>query len=162
VDEVQRLLQAWRRERPDVDVAPLEVLSRVSRLAVHLGRVRAAAFTQVGLEEWGYDVLAALRRAGAPYQLSPSALIRETFVTSATITHRVDRLTEARLVARTPDPHDGRGVLVTLTIDGRDIVDRALKLLVDAELALLAPLAEPQRLQVGLALAQLLTVLDAG
>jgi DNA-binding MarR family transcriptional regulator len=161
MDEVARLLKAWRRERPEVDVAPLEVLSRVSRLAVHLARARAAAFAEVGLEEWGFDVLAALRRTGAPYQLSPGALIRETLVTSATITHRVDRLTERGLVSRAPDPRDGRGVVVSLTAAGRDLVDRALELLVAAEERLLAPLSQRQRRDVAAALGHLLAVLDA-
>ena len=70
-DEVDRIVAAWRRERPDLDVAPLEVLSRVSRLARHLDLARGAAFAAHGLERWEFDVLAALRRAGAPYELSP-------------------------------------------------------------------------------------------
>lgn len=144
-DTVDRLLAAWRRERPDVDTAPLEVFSRVSRLALHLGRMRAEAFRGVGLEEWGFDVLAALRRAGPPYQLSPGALLAETLVSSATTTHRLDRLETAGLVRRSRDPDDGRGVQVTLTDEGRRRVDRALDLLADAEARLLVPLAVPER-----------------
>ena len=87
-DEVDRLLEAWRRERPDLDVAPMEVLSRVSRLARHLDRARSQAFETHGLESWEFDVLAALRRAGAPYQLSPGKLLKETLVTSGTMTNR--------------------------------------------------------------------------
>ena len=77
-DEVDRLIEAWRRERPDLDVAPMEVLSRVSRLARHLDRARSQAFETHGLESWEFDVLAALRRAGKPYELSPGALLRAT------------------------------------------------------------------------------------
>src|SRR3954451_23887300 len=124
-DEVDRLLEAWRRERPDLDVAPMEVLSRVSRLARHLDRARSQAFETHGLESWEFDVLAALRRAGVPYQLSPGRLLKETLVTSGTMTNRVDRLAARGLVERLPDPHDRRGVLVRLTPEGRTAVDGA-------------------------------------
>lgn len=115
-DEVDRLVTAWRRERPDLDVEPLEVLSRVSRLARHLDRARRLAFSEVGLEPWEFDVLTALRRAGAPYQLSPGALLTQTLVTSGTMTNRIDRLAKKDLVERLPDPNDRRGVLVRLTL----------------------------------------------
>lgn len=161
-DEVARLLGEWERERPDVDLAPLEVFSRVSRLAVHLSRARAEAFAAVELEEWGFDVLAALRRSGAPYRRSPGALVRETLVTSATMTHRIDRLEAAGLVERRPDPDDGRGVLVGLTAAGRARVDRALDLLVEAETALLRPLPARDRTAVAAALRRLLVAVEEG
>ena len=123
-DEVDDLVAAWQSERPDLDVEPLQVLSRVSRLARHLDRARRVAFTGHGLETWEFDVLSALRRQGAPYQLSPGALLRTTLVTSGTMTNRVDRLAEAGLVRREPDPQDRRGVLVTLTPAGVDRVER--------------------------------------
>lgn len=144
-DSVDALLQAWRRERPDVDTTPLEVFSRVSRLAVHLGRLRSAAFAEVGLEEWAFDVLAALRRAGEPYQLSPGELGAQTLVSSATTTHRLDRLQAAGLVARSRSRADGRSVEVTLTSDGRERVDRALELLAHAEASALAALPPQAR-----------------
>src|SRR5207245_4415940 len=103
-DEVDRLVAAWRRERPDLDVEPLEVLSRVSRLARHLDRARRLAFSEHHLEPWEFDVLTALRRAGAPYQLSPGQLLTQTLVTSGTMTNRIDRLTKKGLVERLPDP----------------------------------------------------------
>src|SRR5881396_1598922 len=91
-DEVDRLIAAWRRERPDLDVEPMEVLSRITRLARHLDLARRSAFAAHGLESWEFDVLSALRRSGRPYQLSPGQLLRETMVTSGTMTNRVDRL----------------------------------------------------------------------
>ncbi len=136
-DEVDRIVAAWRRERPDLDVRPLEVLSRITRLARHLDRDRAAAFAQRELELWEFDVLATLRRSGPPYQLSPGQLIAQTMVTSGTMTNRVDRLAERALVARTPDPSDGRGVLVRLTGAGRQLVDETLADLLERERALL-------------------------
>jgi DNA-binding MarR family transcriptional regulator len=139
-DEVDRIVAAWRRERPDLDVEPLEVLSRVTRIARHLDRARAAAFSGHGLEIWEFDVLAALRRSGPPYELSPGQLVSQTLVTSGTMTNRIDRLEARRLVARHPDPNDGRGVLVRLTSPGRILVDTALAALLERERALLADL----------------------
>ena len=140
VDEVDRIVAAWRRERPDLDVSPLEVLSRVTRLARHLDRARGAAFAAHGLEVWEFDVLAALRRSGEPYELSPGQLTAEALVTSGTMTNRIDRLEQRSLVRRGPDPSDGRGVLVRLTDDGRALVDTALEDLLDRERRLLAQL----------------------
>jgi len=125
-DDVDRIVDAWRRERPDLDVAPMHILSRVSRLARHFDRDRGSAFAEHGLEGWEFDVLSALRRAGAPYELSPGQLVTQTLVTSGTMTNRVDRLTARGLVARSPDPSDRRGVKVTLTPQGRAVVDSAM------------------------------------
>jgi len=147
-DEVDRLVEAWRRERPDLDVAPLDVLSRVTRLARHLDRARRTAFETHDLETWEFDVLAALRRAGDPYELSPGALLTQTLVTSGTMTNRIDRLEAKVLVSRHPDPHDRRGVLVRLTPTGRARVDAALADLLDQERAILAALPEADRAQL--------------
>ena len=111
-DEVDRLAEAWQRERPDLDVSPLQVLSRVTRLARHLDKERSAAFAGSGLESWEFDVLAALRRAGPAHRLSPGQLLKETMVTSGTMTNRVDRLAARGLVTRDPNPDDRRAVLV--------------------------------------------------
>lgn len=142
-DDVDELVQAWARERPDLDLAPVEVFSRVTRLARHLDLARREAFTAHDIETWEFDVLAALRRAGAPYELSPGRLLRETLVTSGTMTNRVDRLAARGLVERLPDPDDRRGVLVRLTPEGNETVDGAFEALLTAESALLADL--PQR-----------------
>jgi DNA-binding MarR family transcriptional regulator len=139
-DEVDRLVAAWHRERPDLDVRPMHVLSRVTRLARHLDLARRQAFAEQNVEPWEFDVLSALRRAGAPYQLSPGQLVRETMVTSGTMTNRIDRLVEKRLVRRLPDPADRRGVIVSLTPDGRARVDAALAQLLAQEERLLATL----------------------
>jgi DNA-binding MarR family transcriptional regulator len=140
-DEVDHLVAAWQRERPDLDISPLYVLSRVSRLARHLDLARRQAFTEHGLESGEFDVLAALRRAGAPYVLSPGRLAVVTLVSSGTMTNRIDRLSDDGLVEREPDPSDGRGVLVRLTETGRAVVDAALTDLVERERALLAELS---------------------
>lgn len=144
-DEVDELVEAWARERPDLDVAPVEVFSRIGRLARHLDLARRDAFTAAQVESWEFDVLAALRRAGSPYELSPGRLLRETLVTSGTMTNRVDRLTGRGLVERLPDPHDRRGVLVRLTPEGKATVDHAFEQLLEAERTFLAGLPERDR-----------------
>jgi DNA-binding MarR family transcriptional regulator len=144
-DEVDRLVAAWARERPDLDVRPLEVLSRVTRLARHLDRARRTAFEAHDLEVWEFDVLAALRRAGRPYTLSPGALVAQTMVTSGTMTNRIDRLEERGLVTRQPDPTDRRGVRVQLTARGKESVDSALADLLAREQELLAGLSARQQ-----------------
>lgn len=144
-DEVERLVEAWQRERPDLDVRPMHVLSRVTRLARHLDLARRQAFTAHRLETWEFDVLSALRRAGAPYQLSPGRLLHETLVTSGTMTNRVDRLVAKGLVERSADPGDRRGVLVRLTAAGRARVDAALEGLLQSEQVLLSDLSVAER-----------------
>lgn len=156
-DEVDRIVEAWRRERPDLDVAPLAVLSRVSRLARHLDLARRGAFARHQLEVWEFDVLAALRRAGAPYQLSPGTLVNQTLVTSGTMTNRIDRLAARGLVERLPAPGDRRGVLVRLTGAGLARVDDAMTDLLSVERDLLADLGRADRDR----LADLLRVLVA-
>lgn len=147
-DEVDGLLAAWQRERPELDVAPLAVLSRVSRLARHLDRARRAAFAQHGLEVFEFDVLAALRRAGSPYELSPGQLLHQTLVGSGTMTNRLDRLESRGLVGRRPDPEDRRGIRVRLTARGRVLVDAAVTDLLAREKALLAALPDRDREQL--------------
>lgn len=139
-DEVDELVEAWARERGDLDLAPVEVFSRITRLARHLDRARRDAFSAFDIEPWEFDVLAALRRAGDPYELSPGRLLRETMVTSGTMTNRVDRLAGRGFVERHPDPEDRRGVLVRLTAEGKDAVDGAFTALLVAERELLAEL----------------------
>jgi DNA-binding MarR family transcriptional regulator len=149
-DEVDRLVAAWRQERPDLDVEPLQVLSRVSRLARHLDRARRASFAEHDLEIWEFDVLTALRRAGEPYEMSPGALLRATLVTSGTMTNRIDRLTAAGLVSRRPD-----------TEAGRTRVDSAFADLLRREHELLANLGKHEQQALSGLLRTLLVPFDA-
>jgi DNA-binding MarR family transcriptional regulator len=160
-DEVDDLVAGWHAERPDLDVEPMQVLSRVSRLARHLDRARRDAFSAHGLETWSFDVLSALRRQGPPYQLSPGALLRATLVTSGTMTNRIDRLAEAGLVTRHPDPLDRRGVLVQLTDQGASVADAALTDLLAYERELLAGLRSDQQAALAALLRVLLTPFDS-
>ncbi len=160
-DEVDDLVAAWRAQRPDLDVEPMQVLSRISRLARHLDIARRGAFADHGLESWEFDVLAALRRQGPPFQLTPGALLRATLVTSGTMTNRVDRLAAEGLVRREPDPRDKRGVLVTLTGQGRERVDAALADLLRRERVLLAGLDSGERQHLADLMRILLAPFDA-
>ncbi len=150
-DEVDELVEAWARERDDLDLAPVAVFSRISRLARHLDLARRQAFNEHGIESWEFDVLSALRRSGTPYELSPGRLLRETLVTSGTMTNRVDRLAGRGFVERSPDPADRRGVIVRLTPEGKATVDGAFEALLEAERELLADLpARDQKRLAGL------------
>ncbi len=145
-DEVDRLLRGWRRVLPEVDVSPLEVLSRVTRLARYLDRRRSVILARHDLEIWGFDVLSALRRAVDPASLSPGQLLMaQTLVTSGTMTNRLDRLEERRLVRRHQDPGDARSVRVQITAAGKKCVDGALADLVESEHAILSTLTVEDR-----------------
>ncbi len=155
-DEVDLILAAWARELPEIDVTPLGSLSRISRLAKHLDRARRDAFAAHELEVWEFDVLAALRRQGRPYVLSPGELIRATLSTSGTMTNRVNRLEARGLVSRQPNTDDRRGVLVRLTDEGRDRVQQALADLLAYERKVLASIEPEEREQLAVLLRRLL------
>lgn len=155
-DDVDAIVEAWRRERPDLDTEPLHVFSRVSRLARLLDLDRMNAFAEHSLEGWEFDVLSALRRAGAPYQLSPGRLVQETLVTSGTMTNRIDRLATKGWVSRLPSPTDRRGVIVELTREGQERVDAAMADLLARERDLLASMPADERAALTGALRRLL------
>jgi DNA-binding MarR family transcriptional regulator len=156
IDEVDQIVAAWRRERPDLDVAPLEVLSRVSRLAAVLDERRADAFVEHGLQAHEFDVLAALRRSGDPFELTAGELCALTHVTSGTMTSRLDRLSARKFVTRHHDPADGRLVRVRLSPTGRRRIDAAFSALLDTERDLLGALPDAQRVELVDALRDLL------
>jgi DNA-binding MarR family transcriptional regulator len=147
-DEVDRILGEWAAARPDLDLAPLEVFSRMTRVTKHLDRARAQAFERSGLAAWEFDVLAVLRRSGPPFRQSPKVLVQQTMVSSGTMTNRIDRMEARGLVRRLTDPNDGRGVLVEMTEQGQTLVDAAMTRLSDAEEQLLGgmPRVERERL----------------
>lgn len=152
-DEVDRLVAAWKTQRPDLDFSPLEVLSRITRIARHLDIARRNAFAD--LDTWSFDVLAALRRAGAPYQLSPGQLMQETMVTSGTMTNRLDRLEDLSLITRQPDPEDGRGSLVTLTKSGMRAVDTAMEELLKRESEILKNMTKAEQAKLAASLSEI-------
>ena len=160
-DEVDRIVGDWSAQRPDLDFSPLEVLSRVNRLARRLDRARRDVFGRSDLETWEWDVLAALRRAGSPYQLSPKQLLQETSVSSGTMTNRIDRLVERGLARRESAPDDRRSVLVTLTEEGRMRTDAAITRLVDIEADILRALPRTERARLASLLRKLSLGFDA-
>jgi DNA-binding MarR family transcriptional regulator len=155
-DEVDEIVAAWRRERPDLDVEPLQVLSRISRLAAILDERRRDAFATHGLRTHEFDVLAALRRSGEPFELTAGELGARTHVTSGTMTSRLDKLTARKFVIRRSDPVDGRVVRVRLTAQGRRRVDAAFQALLDSERDLLARLGDTGRARLAASLRELL------
>lgn len=159
-DSVDDIVDAWERERPEIDFAPMKVLSRVWRLSKHLDRTRRAAFVTSELESWEFDVLSALRRAGSPFQLSPKSLLEQTLVSSGTMTNRIDRMAQRGLVERRTDPNDGRGILVSMTEDGRRRVDTAITELVTAEAELLARLSKADQERIAALLRKLSLDID--
>jgi DNA-binding MarR family transcriptional regulator len=156
-DPVDRLLAQWARERPDVDASPMGVIGRISRLQRRIDAAQRATFARFDLDPPGFDVLATLRRQGAPFALTPGALMRSAMVTSGAITQRLDRLEARGLVARGPHPEDGRGVVVTLTEAGRALVDEVLPAHLATEERLLEALSPADRET----LAALLRTLDS-
>ena len=122
-DGVDEIVEQWRRERPDLDPSPIGVVGRVSRLARELEQRLEPVYREHGLDAGWYDVLATLRRSGPPYRLRPSDFTSALMLTSSGTTKRLDRLEQAGLIARGPDPDDRRGTLITLTAAGRELVD---------------------------------------
>ena len=144
-DAVDRLLAQWHEERPDVDVSPIGVVGRLSRAARTLERGLQTEFARHGLQPWEFDILATLRRSGAPYELTAGALARSSMVTSGAITNRIDRLVARGLVTREVDPDNRRTVRIGLTAEGRRLVDEVLPHHVANEAALLEPLSPEER-----------------
>lgn len=144
-DAVDALTAQWRRERPDVDVWPMEVVGRVSRLSRLLERGLRDLFAEHGLESFEFDVLATLRRSGAPYELTAGALLKAAMVTSGAITNRIDKLEAKGLVQRVRDSGDRRTVRIRLTERGLKLIDELLAAHVANEARLLSGLAPADR-----------------
>jgi DNA-binding MarR family transcriptional regulator len=144
-DGVDVILEQWRRERPDLDPSPIGVIGRISRLARELEQRLEPVYAENGLEPGWYDVLATLRRSGPPYRLRPTDFANTLMLTSSGTTKRLDRLEQAGLIARAPDPGDRRGILIELTAAGRKLVDTASEDHLNNERRLLAALAEAEQ-----------------
>lgn len=141
-DRVDRILAEWRRERPDADTTPMAIIGRVHRLADVLDSALAANFARFGLTRGEFDVLAALRRAGAPFERSAGELAAHTMITGGGLTKRVDRLAARGLVSRDVDPADARGRTISLTPTGRELVDGVLDAHLQTEQSLVGGLGD--------------------
>jgi DNA-binding MarR family transcriptional regulator len=144
-DGVDLIIEQWRRERPDLDPAPIGVIGRISRLARELEHELERVYREHGLENGWHDVLATLRRHGPPYQLRPSEFSNTLMLTSSGTTKRLDRLEHAGLITRAPDPQDRRGVLITLTPAGLELIDAVTEAHLANERRLLEALSAPER-----------------
>lgn len=153
-DVVDKILDQWSGERPDLDTTSLGVVIRVMTLYRSFSRQATRALEPLELELWQYDVLSALRRQGKPYMLPATRLARETELSSGAMTNRIDRLETRGLVRRRPDPKDRRGVNVSLTAKGRKLIDRGIQYRLDSARESLQALSAAQQRQ----LAQLLRI----
>ena len=147
-DAVDLILEQWARERPDLDCSPMGVIGRITQLQREVFLAQRATFSRHGLDAPSFDVLAALRRAGEPYQLTPTALMRTALVTSGAITQRLDRLEQRGLITRERSDADGRAVVVTLTEAGRQALDDALPDHLATERDMLAGLSDAEQRQL--------------
>ena len=152
-DQVARIQQAWRRERPDLDVTPIGTIGRLHRLALALTEELVGVYRSHGLSEGDFDVMAALRRSGAPYEASPTDLAASTMITSGGMSKRIDRLEGAGLVSRRVGSDDARGRVIALTAEGKALIDAAFADHVANEQRLLAmvPASERAALEATLA-----------
>ena len=159
-DAVDRIAEQWARERPDLDVGAMLVVGRIHRVAELLDQELRPVFARAHLANGDFDVLASLRRAGAPYKLTPTELAGTTMVTSGAVTKRVDRLVKQGLVERTVSETDGRGRVIALTPEGKRVQERLHPLHLANEERLVAVLDDDERRRLGELLSKLLLSLE--
>jgi DNA-binding MarR family transcriptional regulator len=162
LDRVAQIQQEWRRERPDLDVGPQGVIGRLHRLAAALTEELTTVYSAHGLSEGEFDVLAALRRAGEPFERAPHELAEHTMVTTGAMTKRLDRLVMAKLVTRQPSVTDGRRRVVALTAKGRKLIDRAFTDHIANEHRLMQALTNEQSQQLESLLGEWLALVEPG
>lgn len=159
-DSIEALLAEWRRERPDLDPSPFGIFGRIWRLSTSVLGDAEAWLTPLGLTFESFSVIVTLRRSGPPYELNPTALYRESLLTSGAITNRIDRVEAHGLVKRLPDPNDRRGTIVRLTPKGRALADRAIKLHFEALAEMLSDIDGGERDQLAGLLSKLLKAVE--
>jgi DNA-binding MarR family transcriptional regulator len=159
-DHVARIMAEWHRERPDLDVSPQGVIGRLHRLANALTEELVAVYGRFGLAEGEFDVLATLRRAGAPYERTPGDLAASTMVTSGAMTKRIDRLEQRGLVTRRVSDTDGRGRVIALTPAGRELIDEVMTAHMANEHRLLAAVDQGDRRDLERALTRWLAAFE--
>ncbi|KVE33983.1 MarR family winged helix-turn-helix transcriptional regulator [Burkholderia sp. TSV86] len=157
MDRAAYAVEQWQRERPDLDVSSMIVLGRLQEAALVIARdALNPLFARYGLQPGEFDVLATLRRSGAPYALTPTELYDAAMISSGSMTNRIDRLESAGWVERRKNPADGRGTLVALTPEGFALIDEALAAHVDNQRRVLSPLSDAQQRQLAKLLGKLL------
>jgi len=161
LDAVDAILEQWQRERPDLDSSPMGPVGRLKRCAALLQRKLDATFSSFDMTGWEFDVLATLRRSGAPYCLAPTALFSAMMITSGTMTHRLQRLEANGRIERIPNSNDGRSMLVQLTPAGLELIDRAVEAHVENARAHLSLLQADALQSLDKCLSELLLTLEA-
>jgi DNA-binding MarR family transcriptional regulator len=160
-DHVARIMAEWRRERPDLDVSPQGVIGRLHRLANALTEELVGVYARFGLSEGEFDVLATLRRAGAPFERTPSDLAASTMVTTGAMTKRIDRLEQRGLVTRRASRTDGRGRVIALTPVGRELIDDCMTAHIANEHRLLSAIADGDAAELELVLTRWLSAFES-
>lgn len=145
MDTADQIREAWERERPDLDFSSIGILTRLVRISRHLDRARSVELAEIGSDASMLDLLATLRRAGAPYRLTPSELERASLVSAGAISQRLERAERQGFVRRTRDERDRRVIHVELTREGRAEIDRVVAELMHRESELLQPLTKEER-----------------
>lgn len=160
MDAVDKILEQWRAERPDLEVRAMGPIGRLSRVARHFSNRMGDTFARYGLNAAGFDVLATLRRSGRPYTLSAGELMVSMMITSGTMTNRIDQLCKAGLVRRKTDPGDGRRAVMTFTPKGYDLIEKAMAEHVETQNELLASLSDAEIKQLDRLLGKLMEALE--
>lgn len=159
-DRVDAILEQWRREFPELDVSTMGLIGRINRLATLFGQKHAELFSRFGIDRGEFDVLATLRRSGAPHRLSPTQLVRSLMMSSGGMTDRLDRLERAGLVRRVAHARDRRSIHVELTKPGLKMINEAVKAHVQNQHKLVEALPKGDRQQLAEALRRLLLALE--
>lgn len=155
-DGIDRVVEAWRRERPDIDVSSIGIISRIWRVGRHLEKERKDRLAELGTDRVTIDVLAMLRRSGAPYRRTAGELTHSSLITSGGVSQRLDKLEKAGLITRHIHPEDRRRIEVQLTDAGVRLIDEVLADLMEHESKLLAVLSDGDKTDLRRALKVLL------
>lgn len=160
MDHVDRIVEQWRLERPDLDMTPMAAIGRLSRASAAVDARLAATFAAHGIDASTFDVLATLARQGEPYRITPADLAADSMISTSAVAQRLNRLEKLGLLTREPHPDDGRGKFVKITEPGRDLVDKVLPDHLATEEAILAPLTTDERRMLAQLLTKLATSID--
>ncbi|NRA19777.1 MAG: MarR family transcriptional regulator [Oceanospirillaceae bacterium] len=160
MDKVDKIIQQWNTQRPDLDVSSMALIGRVKRVGAHLTNEMAKTFAQHQLNSASFDMLATLRRSGEPYALSPNELIQTMMVTSGTMTNRIDQLVKRGLVERIANPNDGRSFIIALTAAGFKLIDEAVTAHVATQKKLTSSLSDSERQRLNTLLTKFLAELE--
>lgn len=159
-DAVDLIIEQWNRECPDLDVSPMSIIGRLQRCSALIRPKLDEAFSTFGMTGWEFDVLATLRRSGTPYTLTPSCLFSTLMVTSGTMTHRLQSLEAAGLIARVVNCNDARSTLVQLTDAGLELINRAVEVHVENEKKILSVMSSADLALLSESLVKLLAILE--